>query len=424
MSHDEHGHQGASAPRVRIARGTLLKYGIPILLVLTIFTIYWAPEVAAFFYSVVAFFAPLWLPALLVWIAWPVWLTFARSYFVSGIPYSTIELKPGPETPRTARPMELAFYSLYHRTEVTKRDFLFGRMRSPWSFETYLHAGTARFFLHVPKSHVEAVEARIRAEYHDMEIEPVRDYAREIAFHPTSMRVYAREYSLSKADPYPLKTYERYEASAQRRDVFSEMLEELAAVGRNEHLLISYIIRPHQRERRSYFEEPRDTLHEDAYKVIGDIVGPKGELHALPTGKQAVVTAIEAALRKPSFDCGIRALYIADKAAYREDFAKKLDHLFDRFNDEELNGFRAYDPAERTGFLRGEILAMAPYLKAEYLVHLFRRRAFFAPPYIGTPFVLNTEELATVFHMPQAGRGSVVSIRSAAKLEPPENLPV
>jgi hypothetical protein len=402
----------------------MLRIGIPVLLIVIVFTIYWAPDIASFFYYTVAFFSPIWLPAVLAYAAWPLWLTFARSYYVSGIEYATLEMKPGPETPRTAKPMELVFYSLYHRTEISKRDFLFGRLRLPWSFEVYMHAGTARFFLHLPKTHVAAVEARIRAEYHDIEIDTARDYSREIAFDPMHMRTFCREYELSKADPYPLKTYEAYESNTDRHDIFAEMLEELSAVGKNEHLLIAYIIRPHQRDRQSYFEEPRDTLHEDAYKVIGALVGSKGELHALPPAKQAVVEAIESALRKPSFDCGIRALYIASKADFKDALAEKVETLFDRFNDEDLNGFSSYDPTLGSGFFRHEMFTVAPFFKADYLVNLFRRRAFFAPPYMGKPFVLNTEELATIFHMPQAGRGGVVSLRSALRLEPPENLPL
>ena len=67
--------------------------------------IYLAPGFSAGVIALIAFVAPFWLPALLLWIAWPLWLTFVRSHFVMSIPYSTIELKPGSETPRSARPM-------------------------------------------------------------------------------------------------------------------------------------------------------------------------------------------------------------------------------------------------------------------------------------------------------------------------------
>ncbi len=402
----------------------MLRIGIPALLVGILLTIYFAPEAAAFVYETIAFFAPIWLPLLLAYLAWPLWLTFVRSRYVSQVPYTTIELKPGSETPKTARPMELVFYSLYHRSEVTKRDFLLGRVRLPWSFEIYAHAGGVRFFVHLPSEHRTAVEGRIRSEYHDIEMDEVRDYSREIPFHASHMRVAIREYALTKADPYPLKTYESREAEREQKDPFVDMLEELAMVGKEEHVLISYIVRSHQRERRSYFEDPRDSLHDDAYHVIADIVGIKGDVHTIPPPQQAVVVAIENSLKKPSFDCGIRALYVAEKKAFDWSYEQKLDALFSRFNDETLNSFTAYDPAERTGLLASEMFAVSGRVKAAHFMRLFRRRAFFAPPYEGKPFVLNTEELATVFHMPHSGRGSVLAHRASVKLEPPENLPV
>ena len=401
-----------------------LRIVVPIVLVAIVFGIYFVPQAVAFLYETVLFLSPLWLPVLLAYLAWPAWLTFARSQFVASIPYTTIELKPGVETPRSARPMELIFYSLYHRIDITKKEYLLGHLRSWWSFEVYAHAGKIRFFAHMPTNHVAAVEGRIRSEYRDIEIEEVRDYSREIPFNASNMRVHAREYTLAKPDPYPIKTYEEYESTGTSRDVMHEMLEGLAKVGKDEHVLVSYIIRPHQRERTSYFEDPHDSLHKDAYRVIGDIVGSTGDVHALPPQKQAVVRAIEDALKKPSFDCGIRALYVASPEAYTEESARKLDNLLEDFNDSELNSFTAYDPIEREHFLKKESFLLSPHLKAEHLVRLYRRRAFFAPPYVGEAFVLNTEELATVFHMPHAGRGTVLAHRAHVELEPPENLPV
>ncbi|MEN9390393.1 MAG: hypothetical protein RLZZ283_493, partial [Candidatus Parcubacteria bacterium] len=83
--------------------------GIPIL-------IYLAPAFAGFLYLLIAALAPLWLPVLLALIAWPLWLIQVRSQFVSNIEYETLELKPGDQTPKSAKSMELVFYSLYHRT--------------------------------------------------------------------------------------------------------------------------------------------------------------------------------------------------------------------------------------------------------------------------------------------------------------------
>lgn len=387
-------------------------------------TIYLAPELAAFVVAVIGFFAPIWLPLTLIAIAWPLWLTFVRSHYVASIPYSTIELKPGPETPRTARAMELVFYSLHHRTEVTRfSEYILGHVRVPWGFEIFAHAGSIRFFVHLPTAHREAVESRIRSEYRDIDIDQVRDYSREIPFDPLHSRLLMREYELKKPDPYPLKTYTVFEE--EKQGAFVEMLEGLAGVDEKEYFVLSFIIRPHHRERKGFFvTESRDSLHEDAQREIVSILGKSGDYNALSAQKKKTIAAIESALKKPSFDCGIRAVYIADRDSFKVDAEERLSRLFSGFDDPELNGLVPYNPRDRMGWPWSEVVKLAPALEAMYSLQLLRRRAFFAPPYYGKRFVLNTEELATVFHIPHYAKVSALANIRGVRLEPPANLPV
>lgn len=387
--------------------------------------IYFAPGLVAILYRIVVFLAPLWLPALLFAIAWPLWLNVIRSRFVDSIPYVTLELKPGDETPSTAKAMELVFYSLYHRTNISRIDAYFhGKVRSSWSFEVYAHNGRVRFFAHVPTSYRVLLEARIQAEYRDIDIHEVRDYSRELHFDPLHMRLTSREYTLAKPDPYPLKTYVAYEGAPGKRDVFGDIVEGLASTKAHEHIFLSIIMRPHQRDRYNILENPRDTLHEAAHIEIKKLVGSSGEMSKLAPTTKTIVSAIESALNKPSFDCGIRSLYIADREHFDESYEQKLTHLLDPLNDTDLNGFFAYDPNHRPGFVLSEIFGAVPLLASSHLLNLYRRRAFFAPPYYGKAFVLNTEELATLFHFPHASRGSALARMRGLTLEPPENLPV
>ena len=409
-----------------MSRRALLRIVFVTLVLAIPVTIYYSPQTASWIYGVIALLAPLWLPVLLVCIAVPLWLSFIRSHFLFSIPYSVIELKAGEETPQSARAMELALYSLYHREEITPAGALFrGKVRAPWAFELSAHAGGVRFFMHLPTAHRASVEARIRAEYRDIDIDEARDYAREINFSPFSMRLLMREYSLGKPDPYPLKTYVAHEKLAQKRDVFNEFLQDLTHISEHEHLFVSWIVRSHQRERKSFFGEKKlDTLHEAAREEIMHLVGHKGDMRAVPDGTKAVVAAIEAALQKPSFDCGVRVLYMAERKHFQEDRAEKLDTLLARFNDEQLNGFISYDPRDQISWPLSELFIAAPVLAMEYFLQLYRRRAFFAPPYWGRAFVLNTEELATVYHLPHISRQSALAGMRGLKLEPPENLPV
>lgn len=391
-------------------------------------TIYVAPGVAAVIYTSIVFLMPIWLPVLLFAINIPLWFTFVRSQYVGSIPYTLIELKPGPETSKTARSMELIFYALYYRTEISLASaILLGQVRLPWSFEIYANSGAVRFFVYLPTAHRAAVESRIRAEYPDIDIDEARDYSREFSFDPFTMRLEMREYTLAKADPYPLKTFPAYEEAKEPRDVFLEFLEGLVSLNEKEHLCISWITLPHQRERKrtwEFWKEPEDNLHSDATAEIAKIVGPSGTTHELTPHKKMVVDAIERALQKPSFDCGVRALYIADRQAFDETRAEGLDTLFNIFNDTDLNAFTSYDPREQVGWPLSEVFMAAPVISMNYLITIYRRRAFFHPPYYGKRFVLNTEELATVYHLPHVTRASPLAHGRGTRLEPPENLPV
>lgn len=395
----------------------------------TIVLIYLAPSVAAFLYSIIAGLAPLWLPVLLAAILWPVWLTTIRSWYVSKIKYITLELKPGDNTPKTARPMELIFYSLYYRTEITRTSALLkGAVRVPWSFDVCATNGTVRFFIHIPEHHRPAVEGRIRTEYRDIDIDEARDYSRELAFNPFESRLEMREFILEKSDAFPLRTYVSHEHGKDRRDVFGELLENVASYKEHEHLWISLLVRPHQRDWKpgfwGFLEVPRDSLHDDAYEEIHKILGSSGDIRNLPQTQQELVLGIENALKKPSFDCGLRAIYIAHRNVFDESRVQELEHLFDGFGDPVLNNYRAYDPREQISWPLSDVFAALPSLDMEYFLKLYRRRAFFAPPYYGKTFILNTEELATMYHMPKVGRASALNRSSGTRLAPPENLPI
>lgn len=404
----------------------VLAVGIPLS---TIALIYFFPYGASLLFGTIFMLAPLWLPVVLVLALFPVWLVFIRSRYVHRVRYSTLELIPGDATPRTAKPMELIFYSLYYRTEISRSQALIkGFVRVPWSFEVYATAGTVRFFIHVPAVHRTAIEGRVRTEYRDIDITEADDYSRLHAIRPFTHRTVVREYALEKPDPYPLRTYLSHEHGKERRDVFEELLEELATVGDGEALWLSLMVRPHQRDWPDGIwgmrETPRDSLHDDAHTEIQKIIGPTGDIRHLPPAQLELVRSIEEALKKPSFDCGLRVAYVARVSNFNEVRAQSLDALFTRFGDPSRNGFRAYDPLDRVPWPLSDIFSVVPPLKSEYLIHLYRRRAFFAPPYYGTPFVLNTEELATVYHMPKVGRAGALGRSRGMHLQPPDNLPI
>ena len=397
---------------------------VSLVLVIPLF-IYLTPGIAASVFGFIYALAPIWIPLVLAAALVPIWINYVRSQYVISIPHTVLELKPGEQTPRTARAMELIFYSLYHRVEISRlMALVVGQVRLPWSFEIVANKGTIRFFIRIPTAHRPAVEARIRAEYRDIDIDQVRDYARTIPYSPISMHLESREFEFTKPDPYPIKTYEAYEQEEKAESPLLTLLERLVAVGENEYLCISFMVRPHQRDRVKMWQEPVDTLHQDAQHEIEDLVGAEGKVQGLPENKRELVDAIEDALKKPSFDCGIRAVYLAKRGKEQQQNIDLLDTLFMGFEAPNRNGFAAYDARESLGWPLSDIAAAIPGFSDWYMFNLFRRRAFFAPPYYGRPFILNTAELATLFHLPFITRASALAGSRGKHLEPPENLPV
>jgi hypothetical protein len=140
------------------------------------------------------------------------------------------------------------------------------------------------------------------------------------------------------------------------------------------------------------------------------------------------IAALSRKITKLPFDVGIRALYIAKKENFDTPFGiGSLISFFKTFNTENLNGFKPngdrwtpwldapwkdFHDIRRDKFSREGILA-------------FKLRSFFFPPFARKPLVLNTEELATIYHFPGSVSATPGLERVPSKKgEAPANLPI
>jgi hypothetical protein len=130
-------------------------------------------------------------------------------------------------------------------------------------------------------------------------------------------------------------------------------------------------------------------------------------------------------LSKPLFDVGIRALYTAPEEAYQGSVISHLIGLWKPIASEQGNSlgitrwhanFDDWPWEDRKGIHHAHV--------AHGLVDSYRRRAYFNEPYIMPWMVMNTEELATIFHIPTSGvtTPSLPRIQSSTS-EAPSNLP-
>jgi len=136
-----------------------------------------------------------------------------------------------------------------------------------------------------------------------------------------------------------------------------------------------------------------------------------------------VVKAIQRNISKLGFDCGVRAMYWT-KDHFRVSNIKGLLGIMRQYNTNTLNGFV---PNVVTGFDNpwediGKIRSTA---RKRRMFKAYKNRGYFYRPFRRRPIVLNTEELATLFHFPgQVAETPTFGRIESRKAEPPSNLPI
>ena len=136
-----------------------------------------------------------------------------------------------------------------------------------------------------------------------------------------------------------------------------------------------------------------------------------------------IINAIEKSLAKPGFDCGMRAMYITKKENFDGANIGGMRGMMKTFSSQDLNGFRSTG----TGFSFPwqDYNGWRQNKKKHKLFDAYVRRSWFYAPHKKKPFVLNTEELATIYHFPGGVSETPTFNRiESRKGEPPANLPI
>ncbi len=376
---------------------------------------------------------PLWLPVFSCAIFWDRWMAYIRSKFLAKQEYILLEIKLGPEITRSPAAMEVFLLTLHNTggetTAINK--YWEGKTRPLWSLEICAIGGKIHFYIRMRKNQRELVETRLYAQYPDIEIIEADDYTLMYEYDETTMDLYGTEYRFNKPDPYPIKTYVDYGLDKNpeeelKIDPMVPMLEVFGARKPEEHLWLQIMMRGHKADQPKGWFGTTDQLHDDARIEIAKLMkGAAGsDFSKLSTVQQEVVTAIERALTKPSFECGMRAIYFAPKEHFDGGTSGIVNHMFRSFASTNLNSFGDTRWLSDYSWPWQDYKDIRKRADKKKVFWLFRRRAYFYPPYAQTPLILNIEEVATLFHFP----GAVVQIPAlervgARKLSPPGNLP-
>ena len=139
----------------------------------------------------------------------------------------------------------------------------------------------------------------------------------------------------------------------------------------------------------------------------------------LSPGEKDVVTAIDNNIKKPGFETDIRWIYLAKRDVF--DKVKGCGicfSYFTQFGSQDLN--HLYPDAHTKTIAYYFLTEFRKAIRKRAILRKYKRREFDKKGY-----VLNIEELATVFHFPTIEVKAPVAPRvEAKKSKPPKGLPI
>jgi len=400
------------------------------------------------------------------WLAWKLWVHYVQQDFISGIDYVLLEIVPPREVLRSPKAMELFFTNaLYHWSiKGGREEYWQGAVWFWFSLEIVSLEGQVHFYIRTPTRLKGLIETQMYAQYPQAQVKVVEDYTLAVdEITPESAwNGWGCEFKLTKHEAYPIKTYVDFGLDKDPKEEFkvdpiSPVVEFFGSLKKGEQGWIQIVITakpssdnvPH-----SWVEEAKKEMFRflkpyTAYKDEGERIEVRVGEHV----KNAVV-AMSAKTSKVGFETGVRIMYIGKKEAFDLGNRRNMRLLFRQYARPDCNEFYRINSAQADFY--GGILLSSPktvMMLANRMLHEYRERAFFHLPLrhhifsqnhwawpiprvleVGDlikayahhqTYVLNVEELATIWHFP----GQILKVPTLERIEskeasPPTNLPI
>lgn len=389
--------------------------------------------------------APIWVTLALILTWLDLWLTYKQREWIKAQGSVLLEIKIPREMFKSPLAMEMFLNSLYSASVGNLLDVYFkGRVRAWFSLEIVSIDGQVKFFIWGYKNLKSRIEAQLYAQFPNVTVQEVPDYSLGIHRDPDKITFgWFGQFALTKADAYPIKTYIDYGLDKDAKEEYKNdpivpMLEFLGSLKKGEQAWIQILIQSHIKEGLKYgriFTKPdwKSGIEKEVKEMVKKAT-MKTEDQKFPTslnlskGQQETIAAMERTGAKYAFDTMIRATYFAEKDVYNPANIGGLLGSFSQFNSQTLNGLKP-------GFFASPDYIWQDFRGAhkkhneERLLEAYKRRAFFNTPFRhfhGKPFILTTEELATIFHFPSyvVAATPTLSRIPSKRAEAPSNLPI
>jgi hypothetical protein len=382
--------------------------------------------------------------------------------------WTYLQIKVPKENLTSTLAVESVFGQMHalHSSLTFANKYVEGKDQQWYSLELVSLGGKISFIVRTPKKARDLVEASFYAQYPDAEITEIADYMENLNYDPetSDINIWGAEYKLLDDDVIPIKTYKDFEHPSAEEKIIDPLASQFEALGKMspyEFYGIQILIQPlgdaewkprgeikvkkligeevpHEAKFSDLFLAPFNWAAKFSFKDTllagghGEAVqkNQKNDWMSLTEAAKDRVNLIEKKIGKPGYKTKIRHLYIAPKDKF--DGSKKgiVIGSYRPLGSVMTNQFKPDTKVTWTSIEYN----ISPSLEGPFIEHEEKRRKrllFRAYKerhiHIGMPaFILNIEELATLYHFPISTKAisSTIEKTESKKSQAPVNLPV
>ena len=396
------------------------------------------------------------LPPLFFYMFRIYWIRYVQELYWLSASWVVLEIIPPKNIEKSPKPMEALFttFAGVEKTFDIAEEYISGMFPDYMSLEIVSDSGAVHMYIRSMKKYRHLVEAALYSQYPDVEVLEVPDYVDDVPkIIPNGQwDLWGADVAPTNKHPaFPIRTYKSFEETVTGTmiDPLSGIFEVMGKLGPGQHMWLQWIIAPKSptwgqtvgkelTDKLKGKEAKKESIAERLWTDLKDIFtnlwaslsGPvefekakKKDEQPLDTRlsplERDVLKAVEENLGKWQFGVKGRYVYVGRK----ENFDKSLGvsglwGSLKQFSDDNMNGMKP-DNASKT---------FANYInqknrlryRQRKLLRRYRNRSM-----DGVQLVMSTEELATIFHLPDMNVMAPSLNRVEAKRGgAPSNLPI
>lgn len=433
--------------------------------------------VLVFIYKIILGILPLVGVFIIGRLAWIWWLHYIQQDFISGIDFVLLEIIPPRDVLRSPKAMELFLTNaLYHWSNKSGlEEFWQGAVWFWFSLEIASIEGQVHFYIRTPTRVRGLIETQMYAQYPQAQIKEVEDYTLAVdEITPKSAwNGWGCEFKLEKPEAFPIKTYvdfglDKDPKEEYKVDPISPVIELFGSMQKGEQMWMQIIVTPSKKmyhTHGTWFDE-HDWVEESTLQ-IKKILQPYARENErkskpgtftlefrTPDFLKNAVEGMSAKTSKVGFETGIRVYYTAKKEVYNMSNRRNIRLAFRQYAKPDCNQLLRHNSTQADAYSgvfvasKKTVMILADRMLKEYrersFFHESLRQQIFSQHYWHWPinqvftldaiikayfhtqtFVLNTEEIATLWHFP----GQILKVPTLERIEskeasPPTNLPI